>query len=117
MFGCDICQDVCPWNRNAPVTATPEFAARPQLGESGAGMAGASQSRTNFVRVFRGTPVKRAKYTGLLRNVAIAMGNSGEEQFLPVLLQLADNPDPTVVEAANWAVVQLRRRMTEAAQD
>ncbi|MGA9567816.1 MAG: tRNA epoxyqueuosine(34) reductase QueG, partial [Candidatus Korobacteraceae bacterium] len=114
VFGCDICQDVCPWNRQAPVTTTPDFAARqPLVNPELAWLAGLTVDE--FRVVFRGSPVKRAKHSGLLRNVALAMGNSGEEQFLPVLQDLALHENPTVADAADWAVRQLRRRTTLAA--
>jgi epoxyqueuosine reductase len=72
IFGCDICQDVCPWNRRAPVTADPAFAPRhfaPNLDEM------ASLTEEEFRLMFRGTPVTRAKYEGFQRNVAIAREN------------------------------------------
>jgi epoxyqueuosine reductase len=107
VFGCDICQDVCPWNRHAPFTNTPELEARqylvnPEL-EWLAGL-----SLEEFRKTFRGTPVKRAKHAGLLRNVAIAMGNSGEEQFMPTLKELARHEDANVKNAAQWALRKLR---------
>jgi epoxyqueuosine reductase len=64
-------------------------------------------SLEEFREAFRGTPVKRAKHAGLLRNVAIAMGNSGEERFLPVLEGLARNEELSVREAAEWALRKL----------
>jgi epoxyqueuosine reductase len=57
--------------------------------------------------VFRGSPVKRAKYSGLKRNVAIAMGNSGNSTFIPDLERLAQDPDPIVAEHAQWALQKL----------
>ncbi len=72
IFGCDICQEVCPWNRAAPVTEEPAFAPRhfaPPLEQM------ASLSEREFREMFRGTPVTRARYEGFLRNVAIAMEN------------------------------------------
>jgi len=78
VFGCDICQDVCPWNRRAPVTADEVFAPRqfaPLLGEL------AVLSEAEFRSMFRGTPVTRARYSGFLRNVAMAMGNRGLPEF------------------------------------
>ena len=72
VFGCDICQDVCPWNRKAPVTAEPAFAARhfaPPLEKL------ASLSEAEFGEMFRGTAVERARYEGFRRNVAIALAN------------------------------------------
>lgn len=107
VFGCDICQDVCPWNRQAPVTSEPDFAARPtlvnpeleQLAELGL---------DEFRQMFRGTPVKRAKHAGLLRNVAIAMGNSGEAKFMKALAKLVEHDDPAVADAAAWAIRRLQ---------
>jgi epoxyqueuosine reductase len=113
VFGCDICQDVCPWNRHAPVTTTPDFEARPELVNPELAWL-ARLSLEEFREVFRHSPVKRVKHAGLLRNVAIAMGNSGEQQFLPALRQLAEHDDPTVAEAANWAIHRLQRRTTQA---
>ena len=107
VFGCDICQDVCPWNRGAALTTTPELAARPNLVNPELDWL-ARLSLEEFREVFRGTPVKRAKHKGLLRNVAIAMGNSGEERFLPILEELAGNEEANVREAATWALRRLR---------
>ena len=108
VFGCDICQDVCPWNRHAPVTKTPELEAQPNLVNPELDWL-ARLSLEEFREVFRGTPVKRAKHAGLLRNVAIAMGNSGQERFLPLLAELAQHTDAAVYEAAEWAMRKLKR--------
>ncbi len=116
VFGCDICQDVCPWNRHAPVTRTLEFAARQQLVNPDLEWL-ARLSVEDFRKVFRGTPVKRAKYTGLLRNVAVAMGNSGEEQFLPVLSELSSHEDPTVADAAGWALRRIGGLLDSASRE
>ncbi|MEK7407024.1 MAG: tRNA epoxyqueuosine(34) reductase QueG [Acidobacteriota bacterium] len=73
VFGCDICQDVCPWNRRAPVTAEPAFAARhyaPLIEKL------AALTEREFDEMFHATPVRRAGYAGFLRNVSVAMGNS-----------------------------------------
>src|SRR5207244_10443619 len=78
VFGCDICQDVCPWNRRAPITGEPAFAPRdfaPPLERL------AALTEEHFAAIFRGTPVTRAKYSGFLRNVAVAMGNARLERF------------------------------------
>ena len=109
VFGCDICQDVCPWNREAPITRTPEFEARAPLVNPGLEWL-AGLSLEEFREVFRGTPVKRAKHSGLLRNVAIAMGNSGEQRFFPVLEELRHNDDPIVAESADWALRRIREK-------
>jgi len=100
VFGCDICQDVCPWNRNAPRTAEPrEFA--PPLEKM------AALTEPEFRTMFRRTPVTRAKYSGFLRNVAVAMGNSGLEKFRQPLNRLANSPDALVAEHAVWALSQI----------
>ncbi len=59
--------------------------------------------------MFRGSPVKRARFNGLRRNVAIAMGNSGDQRFLPVLQELAHDEDAIVAEHAHWALQRLQR--------
>lgn len=106
VFGCDICQDVCPWNRHAPIAKTPDFEAREPLVNPDLEWL-AKLSLEDFRAVFRGTPVKRAKHTGLLRNVTIAMGNSGDKRFLPVLHELAAHDDATVADSARWALQRL----------
>ena len=104
VFGCDICQDVCPWNRRAPMTTEPEFAPRrfaPRLEEM------AALTEPEFRAMFRGTPVTRARYAGFLRNVAVAMGNAGGERFRAPLERLARNADPVLAEHARWALRKL----------
>lgn len=104
VFGCDICQDVCPWNRRAPVTSDPAFAVRlsaPPLERL------AALSEEDFRALFRNSPVERARYRGFLRNVAVAMGNARMEKFRPALERLAASPDPLVAEHARWALEQL----------
>ena len=104
IFGCDICQDVCPWNGRTATTDAPEFQPRhklPSLEEL------ASLTREEFTRRFADTPIERSRYRGFLRNVAIAMGNSGETKFLEPLRLLAANPDPMIREHAEWAISQL----------
>jgi epoxyqueuosine reductase len=102
VFGCDICQDVCPWNRKAPASTAHEFQARPGLVNPALAWL-AEMTPEEFNKTFRGSPIKRTKRSGLRRNVAIAMGNSRNRDFLPFLDQLADDEDPTVAESANWA--------------
>jgi epoxyqueuosine reductase len=63
-----------------------------------------------YRRTFRGSPIKRAKYAGLRRNVAIAMGNSGNQEFAADLEKLAADPDPVVAEHAAWALRKLAGR-------
>jgi epoxyqueuosine reductase len=106
VFGCDICQDVCPWNRKAPATKAGEFQPREELVNPSLEWL-AEISVEDFRNTFRGSPVRRAKRTGLRRNAAIAMGNSGEREFLPVLEKLSSDEDEVVAESAAWAVRKL----------
>jgi len=106
VFGCDICQDVCPWNRNAPASTAPEFEPRPGLVNPALAWL-AEMSEEEFRAVFRGSPIRRAKRSGLRRNAAIAMGNSGNREFLPLLDQLAADEDESVGESARWAKARL----------
>jgi len=104
VFGCDICQDVCPWNRRAPVTADPEFQPRhfaPPLEQL------SLISREEFHDMFHGTPVTRPRYEGFLRNLANAMGNCREERYRAPLERLAAFPDSHVAGHARWALKQL----------
>ena len=118
VFGCDICQDVCPWNRGgmnsvesnrrAPISTEPGFEPRPELVNPALDWL-ASMNREDFNNVFRGSPIKRAKFAGVRRNVVTAMGNSGQLEFVPRLQQLASDEDATVAEHAQWALRQLEQ--------
>ena len=111
VFGCDICQDVCPWNNksgNAPATSLLEFKPQEQIYHPELRKL-AQMDEETYRQVFRGSPVKRAKYAGLKRNVAIAMGNSGNKDFVLELQKLAEDPDPVVAEHAQWALRKLSR--------
>ena len=107
IFGCDICQDVCPWNRKAPVATGAEFAPRPEFVNPPLKPLG-EMTREEFQRTFRRSPIKRAKYTGLRRNAIVAMGNSGDPMFIPQLTRLAGDEDSVVAEHASWALERLR---------
>jgi len=106
VFGCDICQDVCPWNRRAPHTTAPEFSPRERLVNPALEWL-VAMIEDEFRQTFRRSPVKRAKFNGLRRNVAIAMGNSGDPSCLPALEKLASDADRTVGEHAKWAIQKL----------
>jgi len=108
VFGCDICQDECPWNRKAPVTDAPEFQAREGLVNPALEWLAVMKSE-EFREVFRGSPIRRAKLSGLRRNAVIAMGNSGDRKFVPTLDELCDDGDPVVAECAAWARERVRR--------
>ena len=106
VFGCDICQDVCPWNRKSPVTTAPEFQPREGLVNPALEWL-AEITPEEFEEKFRRSPVRRTKRSGLRRNTVIAMGNSRDQRFAPTLKRLADDDDVTVAEAARWAAQQL----------
>jgi epoxyqueuosine reductase len=132
VFGCDICQDVCPWNRRAPISTLPQFQPRViPLFEQNPPMAnplskeeslflprlewllGLSESK--FRELFRGSPVKRAKWRGLLRNACIALGNStisrgtaAHTRISEALKRLAALGDPVIAESAQWALSRIQ---------
>jgi epoxyqueuosine reductase len=106
VFGCDICQDACPWNRKAPASDAEEFQPRLELVNPALDWL-AEMSAEEFSASFRHSPLRRAKRAGLRRNAVIAMGNSGDEKFLPLLKKLAADEDEVVAESAAWAVKKL----------
>jgi epoxyqueuosine reductase len=106
VFGCDICQDVCPWNRRAAVSTAPEFAPRPGLVNPALAWF-AEMSAEEFRDTFRGSPIRRTKRSGLRRNVAIAIGNNRNPEFLPLLDHLVADEDESVSESARWAKTRL----------
>jgi epoxyqueuosine reductase len=129
-IGCDICQDVCPWNspRRAPVTPLLAFQPRAigDRGELGADRTEdrnlfrpelewlASLRQEDFSRIFRGSAVKRAKWRGLVRNACVALGNSrlsrdseSHQRVRMLLSRLADSDDAVIAEHARWALVRL----------
>jgi epoxyqueuosine reductase len=106
VFGCDICQDVCPWNRKAPTTNAEEFQPRAQLVNPALDWL-AEMSAEEFRDTFRGSPIRRTKRAGLRRNAVIAMGNSGERKFLPLLEKMATDEDEVVAESAASALRKL----------
>jgi epoxyqueuosine reductase len=108
VFGCDICQDVCPWNRRAPIAGRPGMMARGEMINPALDWLG-SMDATEFKRWFAGSPVERTRRRRLHRNIAIAMGNSGEKKFLPQLEQWATGEDSVLAESARWAIDQIHR--------
>jgi epoxyqueuosine reductase len=105
-FGCDVCQDVCPWNRRRQRRGPAEFEPRPGLQAPELGELAALDDEA-FRRRFRRSPLKRAKRRGLLRNVAVALGNAADPARRPVLERLAADADPVVREHARWALGRL----------
>ena len=135
VFGCDICQDVCPYNRKARLSDVASFLPRSVTPEH---RASSNEQRTedtkpdarspkpeslfhprldwlvslteeDFKQVFRTSAVKRARWRGLVRNALVAMGNSGNPKFRPVLEKFAASPDPLLREHAEWALAELSR--------
>jgi epoxyqueuosine reductase len=102
VFGCDICQDVCPWNSKSPrVSREPSRLFAPPLERM------AALTEPEFRQMFLGTPVTRTKYAGFLRNVAVAMGNADLEKFRAPLEKLAASEDALVAEHARWGLSRL----------
>ncbi len=106
IFGCDICQDVCPWNRRAPASAEPEFQPRPELVNPALEWL-AGMREEEFRKVFRHSALRRTRFSGVRRNVAVALGNSGWERFRPLLEKMEQDADPVVAEHARWALARL----------
>jgi epoxyqueuosine reductase len=108
LFGCDVCQEVCPWNRKAPASAEPELQGCAELDL----LEVLALSEEEFRRRFRGTALMRTKRSGLRRNAALVLGNSGDARALPALQRVLDDPEPSVREAARWALEQIRARIS-----
>jgi epoxyqueuosine reductase len=132
VFGCDICQDVCPWNGRAPITGMPQFQPRvfsPQRGNSAEASLPSQDeslylprlewllgvSEKDFSELFRGSAVKRAKWRGLMRNVCIALGNSGLRPGTPehhrissLLERVAASGEQILAESARWALSRIQ---------
>jgi epoxyqueuosine reductase len=106
IFGCDICQDVCPWNRKAVVIEDAELSPREDLINPALEALAALDER-DFERMFNGSPVRRARFEGLRRNIAVAMGNSGQRQFAARLREWAAAADEGLRSAARWAQEKL----------
>jgi epoxyqueuosine reductase len=109
VFGCDICQEVCPWNRKAPAGVEPLLLPRPEL-EALDPVELLGLSADDFRRRFRGTALARTKRAGLLRNAALVLGNVGDAAALPALRRALDDPDPVVRDAAAWAIGRIEER-------
>lgn len=103
VFGCDICQDVCPWNRKAPIGTNSDLEAREELVNPTLEWL-AKMDEPEFERTFNGSPVRRAGFLALRRNIAVAMGNSGLRQCLPQLREWAGATDAALRTAARWAL-------------
>ncbi len=117
LFGCDICQEVCPFNHPRPhqplrakPTQEPSLQPRPltSLREI------LAMDEATFAERFRGTPLKRAKWHGIIRNALIVAGNSGNPDYLPLVERYCHHPDPMLREHAEWARQRLKERVTQS---
>jgi epoxyqueuosine reductase len=115
VFGCDICQEVCPWNKKASSRATAEKNPAPAFANMSLAQL-AAMSREEFNRSFGKTPISRTKYSGFRRNIAIAMGNSGDEKFLSQLEAWSTEVDPVLAATASRAAERLRKSVQAPAQ-
>jgi len=109
IFGCDICQDVCPWNRRAPRSACDDFQPRDDLHPLDA-VALLRLDAESFAERFRDSPLLRPGRSGMLRNAAIVLGNSRDRQFVSALETALSDADPIVRGAVAWALGQLGGR-------
>ena len=114
VFGCDICQDVCPWNRHSPEPSASEIPARPELINPDLAWLAAMDAPA-FKHWFKGSPLERTRRSRLHRNVAIAMGNSREPRFLPQLRAWSAGEDPILAEASIWAIRKIEEQSPEPA--
>ena len=119
VYGCDICQEVCPYNRDAPVASLPDF--EPRESQAGESLLKprlewlANMSEEEFREKFRGSAIKRTKWRGLVRNACIALGNaklergSAEQMRIVGLLErLAESPEIAIAESARWALSRIQ---------
>lgn len=114
VYGCDVCQDVCPWNERADRLVErgrsqhADNSFRPAPGMNPIAIADMlAITDADFRRRFRGTPLFRVKRPRMVRNAAIVAGNRRDPQFLPALKTLCDDPDPIIREAAGWAIAKI----------
>lgn len=103
VYGCDVCLEVCPWNRFAQAGRQLLLVARHELADLSLPDL-LELTPEKFAEVFRRTPIKRLKLTGLLRNACVVAGNSGEASLLPALVKLATHESAMVRAHAVWAV-------------
>lgn len=105
VFGCDVCQEVCPVNRKAKATSDPNFGRRDLEAPDLIELLGMTEAE--FRRRFAGTPIMRAKWIGMQRNACIALGNLGEESAVPALSRALQSAHPLVKQHAAWALGQI----------
>jgi len=109
IYGCDDCLAVCPWNRFAREGRIMKTHARPELAQPDL-LELLAIDEAGFKKRFAGTPLLRTKRRGLLRNVCVALGNSGDKKALPALRRAMEDPEPLIAEHAAWAVERLAQK-------
>ena len=120
VYGCDICQEVCPWNGkfSHQLDAGSPFAARPAIAAKDARTLAREllhMSQAEFSAAFKHSPMKRAKLRGLQRNAALVLGNVGTSDDVPLLEEALQHDEPLVREHAAWALGQLRSSLAATA--
>src|SRR6266513_1852027 len=108
IYGCDDCLEACPWNRFAAISRDARFAARPAVNMRLRDYLAIDDAK--FRELFRGSPIRRIKRRGFLRNVCVALGNAGDEGDLPALRRAAADPEPLIAEHATWAISRILAR-------
>ena len=109
IYGCDDCLTACPWNRFAQASRETAFAMRESVAAMGL-VDFLKLTEEEFRALFRGSPIKRIKRCGFLRNVCVALGNIGTPDDLPALRESARDPEPLISEHARWAVQRICQR-------
>ncbi|MBG56069.1 MAG: tRNA epoxyqueuosine(34) reductase QueG [Deltaproteobacteria bacterium] len=110
IFGCDICQEVCPWNKDAPISVEPGF--KPRAENISANLTELmSLDQAAFSNRFRKSPVKRAKRSGFLRNVAVALGNWAHKDSIPALVIGINDSEPLVRIHSAWALGRINNKL------
>jgi epoxyqueuosine reductase len=111
IFGCDICQEVCPWNRFADAEGEPALQVREGMAQPDL-IRELALGPVEFNSKFKDSPLRRTKRRGYLRNVAVALGNTGGRAALPALEQAMQDPEPMVREHASWAIQVIQDKLT-----
>jgi epoxyqueuosine reductase len=106
IFGCDLCQTVCPWNRKAPAAADAAFFPRTHFPIRDMGRE-YLLSEEEWKERFRCSPIRRAGWEGYRRNLLIALGNTRREEAVPFLETAAHDPNPDFQECAGWALAKI----------
>jgi epoxyqueuosine reductase len=112
VFGCDVCQMVCPWNRFATDTIDEAFSPRPDVPRPNL-IHELSLSPEAFNRKFKNSPLRRAKRRGYLRNVAVALGNSQDSKAIQALENALEDSESMIREHASWAIESIKKAQNE----